>query len=67
MDYDNSDPLFHHYIIPRGLGVSLKGNTSMKNLYGENINTDLFKLKGKNKTKKSITRSSRYSRKQYTK
>ena len=49
MDDDNSAPLFHHYIIPRGLGVSLKGNTSMKTLYGENINTDLFKLKGKNR------------------
>jgi len=67
MDYDNSAPLFQHYIIPPGLGISLKGTTPMKSFYGGNINASLFKLKGKNKTKKSITSSSRYSRKQYTK
>jgi hypothetical protein len=71
MDYDNSDTLFNHYSIPRGLGISLQGHTSMNPFFGGDLAPS--KIKGDNitkknhMTKKNIKRNGRHSRKQYTK
>ena len=63
MDYDNTDIIFSHYGVPRGLGIYLDGNKSIKPSFGREATP-----RTKNRTtRRNTERSSRYSRKRHTK
>ena len=63
MDYDNNDTLFGSYGVPRGLGIYLGGNKSIKPSFGREATP---KMKNRT-TRRNTERNGRYSRKRHTK
>ena len=63
MDYDNSDTLFSHYSVPRGLGMYLDGSKPIEPLFGGKATP---KMKNRT-TRRNIRRNEKHSRKQHTK